>query len=420
MAAYGKKIVCSSDGMEVKARRQLDSEGAFNTFMDDFMAKLGEKQDTGADIVVSDLDLSQNKLSLEQWSTVLAALSAANARVVRFRLFGCATLDDEVMKLLADYFKELTAKQAPLEMHLSDCAITTVGFDAFMDALQQVDYYPVVSTAGKQPSTLYLRLENNYIDPAAIQARVDSGLINSFTKKESRWTVKEGSKVNLLVTDHGQFQQKQGAPPAPENAPPPKQVNDHNSSYHGSTGGKGASWPANGCAAWANSGIQRSAQWNAVPAAMATWNSNAWQGGTTWQAAASAQGGKGVQNNMMNNPWQAAQNSWAQPAQGAWAGKGQTANAFGSAAAVNAAKSAMLFGNRGAAAGNFGSSVDRSRTPVGAAARAAGPGVGMPGQGSTNVKPLPHPWEEHWSEEYKIPYFWNPETGDSVWHRPEA
>lgn len=34
--------------------------------------------------------------------------------------------------------------------------------------------------------------------------------------------------------------------------------------------------------------------------------------------------------------------------------------------------------------------------------------------------PLPYPWEEQHSEEYGIPYYWNPETGDSSWERPTA
>jgi|GEM_PF-3504522 len=31
---------------------------------------------------------------------------------------------------------------------------------------------------------------------------------------------------------------------------------------------------------------------------------------------------------------------------------------------------------------------------------------------------LPFPWEQHYSEMYKIWYFWNSQTGESVWERP--
>ena len=30
---------------------------------------------------------------------------------------------------------------------------------------------------------------------------------------------------------------------------------------------------------------------------------------------------------------------------------------------------------------------------------------------------LPFPWEQHYSEMYKVPYFWNSLTGESVWER---
>ena len=31
---------------------------------------------------------------------------------------------------------------------------------------------------------------------------------------------------------------------------------------------------------------------------------------------------------------------------------------------------------------------------------------------------LPRPWEEHYSDVYKRPYYWNVETGNSVWLPP--
>eukprot|EP00933_Yihiella_yeosuensis_P074061 TRINITY_DN8289_c0_g1_i2.p1 TRINITY_DN8289_c0_g1~~TRINITY_DN8289_c0_g1_i2.p1 ORF type:complete len:141 (+),score=31.66 TRINITY_DN8289_c0_g1_i2:420-842(+) len=96
--------------------------------------------------------------------------------------------------------------------------------------------------------------------------------------------------------------------------------------------------------------------------------------------------------------------------------RGPAANSFVRPAASPAHNAPM---NRGAAspavgqhqrswgAGNAGSAADRSRTP---AARQPPPAPGK--------KPLPHPWEEHFSEEYNIPYFWNSETGDALWEKP--
>jgi hypothetical protein len=56
--------------------------------------------------------------------------------------------------------------------------------------------------------------------------------------------------------------------------------------------------------------------------------------------------------------------------------------------------------------GSAGSAADRSRTP------------GKPKQAAADA--LPFPWEEHWSDEYGIPYFWNADTGESLWQKPEA
>lgn len=53
---------------------------------------------------------------------------------------------------------------------------------------------------------------------------------------------------------------------------------------------------------------------------------------------------------------------------------------------------------------------DRSRTPV-----ARGP---QPPAGPPKGKKPPPPWEEHWSDEYQIPYYWNPDTGESAWENP--
>ena len=33
---------------------------------------------------------------------------------------------------------------------------------------------------------------------------------------------------------------------------------------------------------------------------------------------------------------------------------------------------------------------------------------------------LPNPWQEHWSDTYNTPFFWNPETDESVWEKPLA
>mmetsp|Transcript_118422 Transcript_118422/g.221261 ORF Transcript_118422/g.221261 Transcript_118422/m.221261 type:complete len:142 (-) Transcript_118422:59-484(-) len=70
---------------------------------------------------------------------------------------------------------------------------------------------------------------------------------------------------------------------------------------------------------------------------------------------------------------------------------------------VNAA-AADIANSLGASAAT--SRVDRSRSPTRRP-------TGEPGL------PLPPGWEEHWSEEHRLPYFWNHVTGQSIWERPQ-
>jgi len=374
MAPGGNMILKTHEGIEVKARQRLNSETEFEKFINAFMEKLDSAD--GSDVVVSDLDLSQNKLSIDQWCQVITALSAANARVLRFRLFGSASLSDDILIQIADYFAGLTAKQAPQEIHLSDCAITTSGFSYFVEKIESVDYYPLKSGAGRA-TPLYVRLENNYIEEQAIKEKVDSGVIKPFTKREGRSGGEKGAKINLLVQAHGKFQQKTGTPPAPEDAPPPKQISDHNSR---------TSWNGAQAKGYANQSWRpESQQWPATRGGTAT----RWSTGAAIQAS---------------RPGITPINKYA----------GKTITPA----------STRTMSNYG---GNYAThgSVDRSRTPMGRGGNGlntrgpAGKGFAK-GAGKGKSQKLPHPWEEHWSEDYNIPYFWNTETGSSVWERPVA
>ena len=68
---------------------------------------------------------------------------------------------------------------------------------------------------------MYLRLEHNYIEDTAIQQAFDDQILVPMRKG---YGVRRSSeiKARLLVREDGQFQQKKGTPPAPENVPPPR------------------------------------------------------------------------------------------------------------------------------------------------------------------------------------------------------
>eukprot|EP00434_Breviolum_minutum_P004128 symbB.v1.2.003638.t1/scaffold203.1/size271217/30 len=206
-------------GLEVKGRRRLQ-EVAFEDILGDLQGQLTEQLNQAEESVpvIQDLDLSQNKLTLEHFESLFVSLGVASARVVRFRLFGCPTLDDQAMQLMAEYFRsDLIPETAPSEMHLSDCAITADGFYHLMSAIEESNLYPRPDErVPNQGWPLYLRLENNYISREAIQEKIDSGLIQVFTKQDGAKRVSlDGPKVNLLAQG-SDFRQREGLPPDPE------------------------------------------------------------------------------------------------------------------------------------------------------------------------------------------------------------
>jgi len=398
MAPGGNIIVKTHDGLEVKARQRLNTDAAFNDFMTNFMEKLNAPV-SGENVIVSDLDLSQNKLTLEQWSQITTALSTVNARVLRFRLFGSASLNDDVMVHIADYLAGLTEKEAPTEMHLSDCAITTAGFAYFMEKIESVDYLPLKSGAGGRSTPLYLRIENNYIEEEAIKDKVDAGVIKTFTKKEGRPSGDKGAKINMLVSTPGRYQQKSGSPPAPEDAPAPKHINDLNSRGQWSAGG--GAQARTGSQNWRPSGGQQ--QWPAVSRTVAT---------QRWSAPAATQK-PGV------TPINRYGNKNIMP----------TSSRTGTQYAAGHRSSTVASGGANRGFGFNQGSVDRSRTPMGRGGNGMAATRGSVGKGGTKgagkgkgggASKLPPGWEEHHSTDYDIPYYWNSETGASVWERPTA
>ena len=92
---------------------------------------------TNQPLGVADLDLSQNPLLMEHYRQIFHLLGKVGARVERFRFYGCVTFNDEAIGILATHIAGLSADNVPLELHLSDCAITTDGFKLLMHALDE-------------------------------------------------------------------------------------------------------------------------------------------------------------------------------------------------------------------------------------------------------------------------------------------
>mmetsp|Transcript_51471 Transcript_51471/g.122408 ORF Transcript_51471/g.122408 Transcript_51471/m.122408 type:complete len:431 (-) Transcript_51471:70-1362(-) len=424
-------LFAAGSGLEVRARQKLSKAGkydpeALEALNAQLAQTLAQSRARGQHIMINDFDISQNHIPATDFEALLMTLIQASVKVQRFRLFGCPTIDDTAAIVLAEYLQKVLPEHAPYEVHLSDCALTTMGFDVIMDALDQNGAaFPHKNMAGKFVP-LYMRLENNYIDPAAIQMRVDAGNIIPFDKKKAMSTAydTDTGKIHLVVHQDRprDYRQKAGDPPPPEKAPPPKQVWDKEA--------KEKQAAEDAMRAWQQQQQQRAQpQWPAQPAAH---HQQGWQPATRssfenvapaqqqhWQAqqaaAAHAQAWQHQQAAAQAHAWQShqaaahAHNAWQsqqaaaawqnQAAQQAWQSSQASSRQTGSQAHANGAT------QRSAA------HAERSRSP---AQREKPPAAkAMPGK-----KQLPPPWEEHHSDEYNIPYYWNADTGESSWTWP--
>ena len=99
------------------------------------------------------------------------------------------------------------------ELHLSDCAITSDGFNNLMNAVEGNANFPVLILKNGVPmrAPLYCRLERNYIKVEDIQDKIDTGTLATF-KKNGEGT-HGNAKMKILVSEHqapAWFQQFQG------------------------------------------------------------------------------------------------------------------------------------------------------------------------------------------------------------------
>ena len=168
--------------MSVRARQKLKTAEAAKKFNHDLLEKIRAYQEKGLTPAFTDFDVSQNPMPSEQLAALFCTFRTTGVRVEMLRMFGCATLDDNAMVSLAGWLRTVTPETAPMEMHLSDCAISLEGFFQLLDATEGNDAFPGQDRTGRR-CPLYLRLENNYIQPeTAIQAKINEGVITPYKK----------------------------------------------------------------------------------------------------------------------------------------------------------------------------------------------------------------------------------------------
>lgn len=462
-----------TDKYVVRARQWLrDAESAKN-FVQEINELVEKCRSSDKALVFEDFDISQNLMPLEQFEDMCSELADSCVRVERLRAFGCPTLDDSAVSTLAGWLSGVSEENAPYEMHLSDCAIQSDGFEALMKAFIENEAFPPPDPKfpdkGKLP--LYLRLENNYIDPTVMEAHVEENHIIKMRKNDRPWHNTE-HKVRLLIREDGGFAQKRGDPPAPEDAPPPKRVHDMVSKGKGK-GDKGKKGKddrgKNGRSDyyWQDRDRDRgkgskkgrgSSAYAAIGDSRAPWDNrdrdrrDYERGSRSYESRSSDAYSRGDDNS----------GSYRSDRSGAYSresdrGKapreyGERYNAFGRSASDKADRrdvpppssrqastrpppppssrqtsSRYSDDSRKRPAGErdpYAQDMKRSRqeaptTSARPSARATSSSSG--GKGKPRNKEndnLPYPWEKHWSAEYDLHYYWNSKTGDSSWDRP--
>jgi len=462
----------------VRMRQQLRTAARAEQFCCQLLEKVEEEKSSGKTVVFEDFDISQNVIPSEQLEGIFAALADGGVHVQRFRAFGCPTLNDQAATFLAGWLAGVTRETVPYELHLSDCAITSDGFRDLAKALEENEAFP--GPDPKSPSRtlpLYIRLEHNYIEESAIQAAIDEGVLMTMRKNEGvRHT--SSAKGRLLVREDGAFQQKRGEPPAPEDAPPPKRVHDKGKGDKGK-GGKGKSKGKDheqrlrdardrgrefrernrerpqdrerergrGLAGRGYDAKQRPPPWAALPSPRPTQSSRPDPSRPVF--------GKGDRRRLeAERP--APPRRYEAPAKGAPA-KGAASPPRGSTRSgpYNAFSRG---GNQDLSRGKGGSTSDRfadRRDVIGSSARpslrrqaelpreeeaAKRPRAATPGSKGSGLRAggdyeaarvsgssrprtgsgLPAGWEEHWSSEYQLAYYWHTKTGEAAWERPRG
>jgi len=266
-----------------------------------------------------------------------------------------AGLDDECAVYLAGWLEQLPAESLPSELHLSHNQMTQRGLDTLLDAIEAKR-----AELETMALPIWFRLESNKVDmqssgPIA-KALVEQGRAVLVAKIGDRAPSNASVALPSFANKGGGGKGKPAAAPAP--------------AYMALGGGGG---PAAAAAAAA------AASWKGA------WGPGNFMGGYNWweQPAGNFKGG-------CYNWWEQPAGSWVQPT---WQGKG---------------------GPRptGRLQTSSAQAVDRSRTPA-----ARTPAARAPAESGKSK--LPPGWEEQWSEEYQIPYYWNNVTGESLWEPPK-
>eukprot|EP00931_Biecheleriopsis_adriatica_P113699 TRINITY_DN8886_c0_g1_i1.p1 TRINITY_DN8886_c0_g1~~TRINITY_DN8886_c0_g1_i1.p1 ORF type:complete len:509 (-),score=121.46 TRINITY_DN8886_c0_g1_i1:62-1588(-) len=430
----------------VRQRTKLRTAELSEHFCEQLEASIEKAKENAEKLIFEDFDVSQNKIPGEYLERIFSALNDSMVHVERFRAFGCPTLDDVAATMMFGWLVGVTAENVPMELHLSDCAITADGFQALMKSFTENDAYPAPDPRAPSKGKLgvYMRLEHNYIDTAAMDAAVEEGTAVKMRKnKNPRHS--DTIKVRLMVRDDGSWDQKKGEPPAPEDVPDARPFRDKGKGDKGKGKGKGKgnaaySWSGSSSGKGGKAGKEGRARstppWQALPAPRTAFRPEprrtlaARPGARPLAPPASRRplrspeplrNGKGSAGGRGSRTSTTAETRGPpvvrSPYNAFSGGSRSGGSAFDRAPAVK--RPSTAYGHEGEAKRQRSAVMTGSRVTDGKKGGNTGGKDGNNGGGKSGRGKLPFPWEEHWSDKYKMHYFWNSKTGDSTWERPK-
>lgn len=335
------------------------------------------------------IDVSQVPWSSLNFSILLDILQERGASTSRLKAYKCG-LDDEVLRLVATWLDEVPAQRMPNEIHLSHNNITRDGFESLLNLIEAKR-----AELTERVPPIWLRIESNQVDTDVIDSLVAEGKVvfapsvGSHERMRSEALVAmpahakvggAGSQAAAAAVFY------KGGKGAPGNAMTVRVSTP-------GKGGKGVIKGGKGADSWGGKGAKGSeSPWKAtfeaarppppapvrvVPNAVAQRRPEIVRATlVTVPGAGRGKGGKQSERERLLDQ-QLEQELQVE----------QQQQQRGRAATVKVV-------------------VDRSRTPA--------------PRKEPEEAPLPHPWEKQWSDEYQIPYYWNKETGDSLWEPPQA
>eukprot|EP00427_Karlodinium_veneficum_P012849 CAMPEP_0169066340 /NCGR_PEP_ID=MMETSP1015-20121227/2903_1 /TAXON_ID=342587 /ORGANISM="Karlodinium micrum, Strain CCMP2283" /LENGTH=225 /DNA_ID=CAMNT_0009125011 /DNA_START=50 /DNA_END=724 /DNA_ORIENTATION=- len=181
----------------VSLRRKLQAPDDAARFCDSLHAFLRDHPRC----TFKDFDVSENHIPNATFAHIMHSISHFGAWVQRLRLFGTSSFDDDSCAHLGNWLRHVNAKTLPLELHLSNCAITELGLSRILDALGANPAFPRTCNGKQLP--LYIRLENNYIKDGALVAAINAGIVSAFIKSAATDVPQGKAKCAIKVDADG-------------------------------------------------------------------------------------------------------------------------------------------------------------------------------------------------------------------------